>query len=347
MLQSLFVLSLSFVGGICASSSPPSSTWYENPWVDQALFLVIDLPVRAEVIVLQAYTLLRQYPQVAVPCFYLAVIYVLYRLSKLFAREPTYQFKVQHEASSSGLMAAIKGELEAFKQQVRKESSERPAVVQETGTPDAVKQLLKDIQFLNKTQSEFQLEMLESHKDLWRALSSLQLKVEHSEHYETPLANGLGSREPQEPFPTLATYESSDDYRIEEISHNASFGSSITPSMAFSVKEEKEDELETESPKNSRKSSLSIRPAEPIEVPTHEEPVKSTLPRPEPIVTAHPMEQKVPDPVQAAPKTELPQPPNVRSKFQSRREKLVQESSKAETRAKFVPPPAARNPFGL
>jgi len=322
---------------------------------------------------------------VAVPGFYLTVLFILYRFSKLFKREPSYQFKVQHEASSSSLMAAIKGELETFKQQLHKEASEKPVAVKETVAPQAVQQLLRDIQQLSKAQSEFQLEMIESHKDLWKALSCLQIKVEQTEQHSAPLSNGLLSREPKEPFPSLVTFESNiDDYKIEEISHNASFGSSITPSMTFSVREETEKgDADEVSPKNSRKSSMNARypettdipsfddgpnfyphkseprpeprtepkvepKAEPkVEQPVFKQPQPAVPQNPQPHVQTLPIQPVEPVNSEAEPKAEPPVNSGLKSKFQARREKVVQDSTKPESRAKFVPPPAAKNPFGL
>jgi hypothetical protein len=257
---------------------------------------VTALPVQVEVSLLQAYALLRQYPIVALVCFYCTLALLLRCLSKLFARAPSHHFQVTKEASSASLIAAVKAELESCKAHMRQEA--RPTEVKESLVP--VQQLFDDLQEFSKLHKEFQLEMLESHKDLRHTLAALQVRSQRPD--EDDCMSGPD-----------------DDLRLDEISHNASFGSSINPPYSFSIADDGTSPIESRKDSvNSRMFEQQEEEQQPAEAPSKQDELSTR------------------EGVTRGFRPELP--------VSRTRQKLVAE---VPTRAKFVPPAAAKNPFGL
>jgi hypothetical protein len=367
-MQVLVFLCLLSAGMSTLTSHDSTPALAEQTWLCKAQSLAVDVPLQVEMQVLQAYTLLRQHPVAAVISFYLVLAYLLYKASKLCSRSPAYHFKVIEEASSPELLAAIKAELEAFKQEMSKQASQKPAAQKETVTPEAVRQLTKEIKGLAKAHNEFQMEMLESHKDLWQTLDSLQLQAES---HEVPEANGWLQRALKcKPTTSPIAHPAATPTIIEETDKSNFLGLSQHSSRKSSVNS-RHFELES-APKElqGQESDQSLPQVESHPWPDQAEaqswqPQVDSQPKlaqddlqPSPaLVESKPIQHEslpkiksqLPEAdVQAeAPKARrLIQPVNEVPSYR-KREKLAHDPTKSETRAKFVPPPAAKNPFGL
>jgi hypothetical protein len=374
-MQVLVFLCLLSAGMSTLTSHDSTPALAEQSWLCKAQSLAVDVPLQVELQVLQAYTLLRQHPLAAVTGFYLVLAYLLYKASKLFSRSPAYHFKVIEEASSPELLAAIKAELEAFKHEISKQASQKPAVQKEAVTPEAVRQLTKEIQSLVKAHNEFQMEMLESHKDLWQTLDTLQLKAES---HEVPEANGwllqralkgkptASPNAPPAATPTII--EETDKSNFLGHSQHSSRRSSVN-SRHFELESASKELYQPQSQESEKDQSLpqveSLPWPDQAENPSWQaqadsQPMSAQVDvQPSlALVESKPIQHEslpkirsqLPEAdVQAeVPKSRTVLPPvSVKSSFQRQREKLAHDPTKGEARAKFVPPPAARNPFGL
>lgn len=196
----------------------------KDSWINEALAIVVEIPFNTELKILKAYTSLRQHPQVAVVGFYVLVVILVFKLSRLFKRTPPLHFRVIQETWSSDLLSTFKTELEALKRELRRAESPSPAV-KVKGTPEYVTQLGREVHQLIQSQSEFQIHLIEFHKDLWHVLWNLQ---EDAGNFDVSpiLAADSNTRLDSDISPTFKLRKClKGDFMLDQVSHNATFGS--------------------------------------------------------------------------------------------------------------------------
>lgn len=318
-MQSLMFMTLTAV--CMGSPQVPADEFFSLSgvsWLAKAQSFATEAPLYTELKMLQAYTYVRQHPIVAVLCFYLLLLCTLRKLTQLCRKSPSLHFRVIHEASSTDLLSNLKSELKALKLDFNAQDRIEPSKAIET--PTYVRQIGVEVQRLFKSHNDFQIGMIDCHKDLWQALSDLQDKATCFEAGRPPITEYNLS--------PIASKRTAEDFAYKAPMLIEAFGS-VAPQANTPIIEEAERLNMVNSSHSSRKNSKSLEDKRQFQ--------HSDLPKTEtwPLQSKS-TEQRGDFEKQSAVTSEVIIPVQMRP---------VPRSNKTEARIKIATPPALTNPF--